>query len=94
MAQTEEHVHEKERGPEGEMSPGPTRAHCPGQGCCLLSHLKGPMLLRRELRQTKWRKKHLPSLQVEAPDVPCTVPKYRATCSPHREHTCSRAKGT
>ena len=50
MAQKEKHVHEKERGPEGEMSPGPTRVHCPGQGCCFLSHLKGPMVLRRETK--------------------------------------------
>lgn len=36
------------------------------------------MVLRRKLRQSKWRKVHLPSLQMEASDVPCSVPtKYR-----------------
>lgn len=32
------------------MSPGPPRVHCPGQGCCLLSHLKGSMVLHRETK--------------------------------------------
>lgn len=75
------------------MSPGPTGV--PGQGRCLLSHLKGSHGSSQETKTVKWRKKHLPSckwgLNADVPAVspPSTEPRVHHTGDTH----VPRAKG-